>query len=99
MFGTNGGCDRPNLGMPLQQVAQMTTIKLLIISTFILMSSAQAFAGSGQNGPIGPGSRYGLQPGPDAGAAGSNNSQASMQKIRHGNGYVMGHPRYRRRHQ
>jgi hypothetical protein len=49
----------------------MTKTNLFLACALILAGSTQVFAGSGQNGPIGPGSRYGLQPGPDVAATGS----------------------------
>ena len=44
----------------------MTRTRLLLGALVVLVTATQAYAGSGQNGPIGPGSRYGLQPDPDA---------------------------------
>jgi hypothetical protein len=77
----------------------MTKTSLLLSVALILASSSQAFAGSGQNGPIGPGSRYGLEPSPDdtTTSISGYNSHASMAEVRPGNGDMV-HPRHMRRH-
>jgi hypothetical protein len=78
----------------------MTRTKLFLTAILLLSGATQVLAGGGQNGPIGPGSRYGLEPSPDDAttAFSGYNSHASMTEVRPGN--AMLHPRDRhRRHQ
>jgi hypothetical protein len=42
----------------------MTKTKLFFAAMLLSGGATQVLAGSGQNGSIGPGSRYGLEPGP-----------------------------------
>jgi hypothetical protein len=88
-------------GNRIQKVSQMTKTSLLFSVALILASSSQAFAGSGQNGPIGPGSRYGLEPSGDDATTGISgyNSHAAMAEVPPGTGYEISRPRYmHRRH-
>jgi hypothetical protein len=60
----------------------MTKTKLFFAAV-LLGGAPQVQAGSGQNGPIGPGSRYGLEPGPTDGVVSAPTiSQPSMAKAR-----------------
>jgi hypothetical protein len=59
----------------------MTKTKLFFAAMRLLGGATQVLAGSGQNGPIGPGSRYGLEPGPADGVVRPpTGSQPSMVK-------------------
>jgi hypothetical protein len=61
----------------------MTKTKLFFTAILLLGGATQVLAGSGQNGPIGPGSRYGLEPGTTDGLASApSGSQPSMVKVR-----------------
>jgi hypothetical protein len=72
----------------------MEKSRLLLAFALIAASSTQVFAGSSQNGPIGPGSRYGLQPSPDVPGY---NSRASIAELDQGNGDVTAGPRLKHR--
>jgi hypothetical protein len=61
----------------------MTKTKMFFAATLLLGGATQDLAGSGQNGPIGPGSRYGLEPGPSDGVVSMPTvRQPSMAKAR-----------------
>jgi hypothetical protein len=61
----------------------MTKTKLFFAAVVLFRGATQVLAGSGQNGPIGPGSRYGLEPGPTDGVVSAPTiGQPSMAKAR-----------------
>jgi hypothetical protein len=61
----------------------MTKTKMFVAGILLFAGATQVLAGSGQNGPIGPGSRYGLEPGSTDGAVSAPTvSQPSMAKAR-----------------
>jgi hypothetical protein len=61
----------------------MSKTKIGLAAILLLAGATQVLAGSGQNGPIGPGSRYGLEPGPTAwdNASTPKGNQPSMAKV------------------